>query len=98
MPPTGARARINLSWGSDTNLVTGGGDRFFDEMVHNRWRTIVKSAGNRNCGNTGGPGGTPDADVTSPGLAYNVITVGGLDDHGHRAVERRHDVRLLQLR
>jgi subtilisin family serine protease len=77
----GART-INLSWGSDTNLVTGGGDRFFDEMVHNRWRTIVKSAGNRNCGNTGGPGGMPDADVTNPGLAYNVITVGGLDDRG----------------
>ena len=77
----GART-INLSWGSDSNLVTGGGDRFFDEMVHNRWRTIVKSAGNRNCGNTGGPGGVPDADVTNPGLAYNVITVGGLDDQG----------------
>ena len=77
----GART-INLSWGSDTNLATGGGDRFFDEMVHNRWRTIVKSAGNRNCGNTGGPGGMPDADVTNPGLAYNVITVGGLDDQG----------------
>ena len=77
----GART-INLSWGSDTNLATGGGDRFFDEMVHNRWRTIVKSAGNRNCGNAGGPGGTPDADVTNPGLAYNVITVGGLDDQG----------------
>ena len=27
-------------------------------------------------------GRTPDADVTSPGLAYNVITVGGLDDAG----------------
>lgn len=71
----GART-INLSWGSDTNLATGGDDRFFDEMVHNRWRTVVKSAGNRNCAATG----TPDADVTSPGLAYNVITVGGLDD------------------
>ncbi|HEX4982721.1 MAG TPA: S8 family serine peptidase [Ilumatobacteraceae bacterium] len=77
----GART-INLSWGSDSNLTIGAGDRFFDEMVHNRWRTIVKSAGNRNCGNTGGPGGMPDADVTSPGLAYNVVTVGGLDDVG----------------
>jgi subtilisin family serine protease len=46
--------------------------------VHNRWRTIVKSAGNRNCSIAG----TPDADVTSPGLAYNVVTVGGLDDQG----------------
>ena len=77
----GART-INLSWGSDSNLAIGASDRFFDEMVHNRWRTIVKSAGNRNCGNTGGPGGTPDADVTSPGLGYNVVTVGGLDDMG----------------
>jgi subtilisin family serine protease len=73
----GART-INLSWGSDTNLTIGAGDRFFDEMVHNRWRTIVKSAGNRNCSIAG----TPDADVTSPGLAYNVVTVGGLDDQG----------------
>lgn len=77
----GART-INLSWGSDTNLTVGAGDRFVDEMVHNRWRTIVKSAGNRNCGNAGGPGGTPDADVTGPGLAYNIVTVGGLDDQG----------------
>jgi subtilisin family serine protease len=73
----GART-INLSWGSDTNLALGGDDRFFDDMVHSRWRTVVKSAGNRNCSSTG----TPDADVTSPGLAYNVVTVGGLDDAG----------------
>jgi hypothetical protein len=68
----GARA-LNLSWGSDTNLALGAGDRFYDDMVMNRARTVVKSAGNR----AGACAG--DGDVTSPGLAYNVITVGNVD-------------------
>jgi len=66
----GARA-LNLSWGSDTNLIPGADDRFYDNMVINQYRTVVKSAGNRGGG---------DNDVTSPGLAYNVITVGNFDD------------------
>lgn len=66
----GARA-LNLSWGRDTNLVPGANDRFYDDMVINRFRTVVKSAGNQGGG---------DNDVTSPGLAYNVITVGNFDD------------------
>lgn len=69
----GARA-INLSWGSDTALMLGADDRFFDDLVFNRWRTVVKSAGNESCTRTG--------NVTSPGLAYNVLTVGGLDHRG----------------
>jgi hypothetical protein len=65
----GARS-INLSWGSNTNLLLGANDRFYDTMVFNRFRTVVKSAGNRDvgCGLEG--------NVTSPGLGYNVITVG----------------------
>ena len=66
----GARA-INLSWGSDTNRILGPMDRFYDGIVINNFRTVVKSAGNR---------GYLDGDVTSPGLAYNVITVGNFDD------------------
>jgi hypothetical protein len=70
----GARV-LNLSWGSNTNLVPGANDRFYDDMVINRFRTIVKSAGNE-----GGPCGSGTGNVTSPGLAYNVITVGNFDD------------------
>lgn len=74
----GARA-INLSWGSDTALMLGADDRFFDDLVFNRWRTVVKSAGNENCTLNGNPA---TGNVTSPGLAYNVLTVGGLDHRG----------------
>jgi hypothetical protein len=68
----GART-VNLSWGSNTNLILGASDRFYDTMVYNQARTIVKSAGNRDagCGLEG--------NVTSPGLAYNVITVGNFN-------------------
>lgn len=69
-----ARA-INLSWGHDTDRVPDNDDRFYDDMVLNRCRTIVKSAGNQ-----AGSCGAGDGDVTSPGLAYNVITVGNFDD------------------
>jgi subtilisin family serine protease len=69
---------INLSWGGRHQndhlnpLVPGMNDRFYDNMVINRNITIVKSAGNRACGR--------DGNVTSPGLAYNIITVGNFDD------------------
>lgn len=66
---------INLSWGANTNLDLGGLDRFYDRMVLRRWRTIVKSAGNEPCR-------TGTGNVTSPGLAYNVITVGNFNDNG----------------
>lgn len=72
----GARA-LSLSWGLDTSLAVGATDRFFDDMTFNRWRTIAKSAGNRGAS----PNCFPNTNViTSPGLAYNVITVGGFDD------------------
>jgi hypothetical protein len=69
----GARA-INLSWGGSTSLFPGVVDRFFDDMVLNRHVFVVKSAGNR-AGVCQG-----DARLTSPGLAYNLVTVGGYDD------------------
>ncbi len=71
----GARA-LNLSWGSNTGLALGSNDRFYDNMVLNRARTVVKSAGNR------GPSCGFEGNVTSPGLAYNLITVGNFNDFG----------------
>jgi subtilisin family serine protease len=72
----GARI-LSLSWGDQVNSmrILSANDRFFDDMVFNRLRTVVKSAGNH--------GETDSEDigrVTSPGLAYNVLTVGGFDD------------------
>ena len=72
----GARA-INLSWGQASGNTPGPSDRFYDDLVFNRFRTITKSAGNR--GDNPGCVGR-DNMITSPGLAYNVITVGGIDD------------------
>jgi hypothetical protein len=66
---------INLSWGSNIGLTPGSNDRFYDDMVINRYRTIVKSAGNE-----AGPCNSGTGNVTSPGLAYNVITVGNFND------------------
>jgi hypothetical protein len=70
----GARV-LNLSWGSNTALVPGASDRFYDELVINRYVTVVKSAGNE-----AGPCRSGTGNVTSPGLAYNVLTVGNFDD------------------
>ena len=70
----GARA-LNLSWGSNIGLTPGANDRFYDDMVMNRARTVVKSAGNQN-----GSCGAGNGNVTSPGLAYNVTAVGNFDD------------------
>jgi len=67
----GARA-INLSIQNtiDSNRVLSSLDRFYDNMVQARRRTIVVAAGNR---------GAIDGDVTNPALAYNVISVGNYD-------------------
>jgi hypothetical protein len=72
----GARA-LNLSWGANIGLVPGANDRFYDDMVINRWRTVVKSAGNE-----AGPCGAGNGNVTSPGLGYNVLTVGNDNANG----------------
>lgn len=65
----GARS-FNLSFGQDTNRVPGVSDRFYDNLVISRRRTFVVAAGNE---------GQYDGDVLSPGLAYNVVTVGSYD-------------------
>lgn len=67
---------INNSWGSlpATNKPTAT-DKFFDTIVHNNWRVMVKSAGNE-----AGPCNSGTGKVTSPGLGYNMITVGNFDD------------------
>ena len=67
---------INCSFGFDTDLELDALDRYFDYVVRNCWVSITKSAGNR---------GGSDGDVTSPGLAWNVITVGGINDGGNSA-------------
>ncbi len=69
----GARA-LNLSWGADTDLALSVRDRYYDDAVLNGWRTVVAAAGNR---------GTLDGDVMSPGLAYNVLTLGAFNDRGN---------------
>lgn len=71
-----ARA-LNLSWGANLGLVPGANDRFYDYLVRNGRRTVVKSAGNE-----AGPCGSGTGNVTSPGLAYNVMTVGNFDALG----------------
>jgi hypothetical protein len=77
----GARA-ISMSWGLDAALQTGDTDRFYDDIVFNHWRTVIKSAGNRGCRIPGDPtSGAGSGMTTAPGLGYNVITVGGFDDH-----------------
>jgi len=48
-------------------------DRYYDYVSRHEFVTVVKSAGNR---------GTGDGRVTSPGLGYNVITVGSIFAHG----------------
>ncbi|NLE75223.1 MAG: S8 family serine peptidase [Chloroflexi bacterium] len=67
---------INASWGADNNRMLNYTDQEMDAYARNYGLLMVKSAGNR------GPGvGCPysDADVTNPGLGYNVLTVGNYD-------------------
>ena len=68
---------LNLSWGADLNLVPGANDRFYDTMAITRYRTVVAAAGNN--GAAGCVQGT-NGNVLSPGLAYNILTVGNFDD------------------
>lgn len=72
----GARA-INLSFTLGRSRRPNNTDRFFDDLVQNRWRTIVKSAGNE-----AGPCRSQTGNITHPGLGYNVLTVGAFDTRG----------------
>lgn len=69
---------LSNSWGDDTGLIFRGIDRYFDHVVWDNRKTVTVAAGN----NDSDPGciycGT--GNVYSPGLGYNVITVGGFDD------------------
>ena len=71
----GARI-INNSYFTDTTGAVSANDRHADGLVHNSWRLIVKSAGNRGGG---------DNRVTSPGLGYNVLAVGNVNLGGTSA-------------
>lgn len=73
----GARV-LNLSFGADTALAVGALERFYDDLVFNRRATVVVAAGN----DAAAPGcfGSGTGNVNSPGLAYNVLTVGAFDD------------------
>jgi subtilisin family serine protease len=72
----GARA-INISYGHDQDAgVPNGHARFFDGVVVNSWRTVVAAAGNE------APPCATSARIINPAVAYNLITVGALDDFG----------------
>jgi len=64
---------ISCSYGSNTNLNMALLDRFYDHVIWEHFRTVTKSAGNRACYYEG--------NVTSPGLGWNVLTVGGTNDN-----------------
>jgi hypothetical protein len=73
----GARA-FNLSFGRPTTgFVNNHESRYYDTLVYNRRRTVIVAAGN--AGTTGCSQGT-DGYVWTPGVAYNVITVGNFND------------------
>lgn len=59
---------LSCSFGHDNSLQLDEIDRYYDHVIWEHHRAVAKSAGNNN------------GNVTSPGLAYNVITVGGTDD------------------
>ncbi len=65
---------LSNSWGNDTNGILSGIDKYYDHVVWSDFRTVTISAGNN------APG--ENWRVVSPGLGYNVITVGGFEDKG----------------
>lgn len=65
---------LSLSFGIDTDLVMSSLDMYYDNVVWDHFRAVVKSAGNEVCR-------TGSGNVTSPGLGWNVITVGGINDN-----------------
>lgn len=66
----GARV-FNLSLGADSGRYVDTNARFYDDLVMNRYRTVVVAAGNE------GNGGN----VITPAVAYNIITVGSFYDN-----------------
>ncbi len=69
---------INMSaYQPESNTFYGNYAKWVDHIVYQHGVSWVKSAGNNG----------PDSYVTSPGNAYNVITVGGIDDKGTIATD-----------
>jgi hypothetical protein len=68
---------FNMSYGIGSGLAPSSHDKFYDDYFSTYFRTVVKSAGNQ--GGAGCAAGT-NGDVTHPGLGYNVLTVGNLND------------------
>ncbi len=66
---------LTNSYSNDTRGVLSGIDKYFDNVVWNYWRTVTVAAGNNYPGE--------NWRVTSPGLGFNVITVGGFEDKGN---------------
>lgn len=64
---------LNCSFGQNTDGVMGFWDQYYDHVVWHDRRLVVFASGNRNDLN-------PLSNVESPGLAYNVLTVGGIND------------------
>jgi hypothetical protein len=62
---------VNISGGFDTNGIYSTLDEYLDYVITNYDTPVVKSAGNEGDGN---------GYITSPGLAYNIITVGALEN------------------
>ena len=81
-PAGGDADIINASIGQDTATGSEEARRYFDTLVYEQGRLAVASAGNYT---TFG-----HWEIVSPGTAYNVLTVGGLDDRG--TVGRGDDV------
>ncbi|MCZ7385665.1 MAG: DUF2341 domain-containing protein [Candidatus Methanoperedens sp.] len=63
---------LSNSWGNNTDGTMSGIDKYFDHVVWEDGKTVTVAAGNNESGENG--------NVTSPGLGYNVITVGGFED------------------
>lgn len=66
---------INMSAGLSTTGEYSASDKWVDHIAHNHSVHFVKAAGNLNEENN------PNGFVTHPGLAYNAITVGAIDDN-----------------
>jgi serine protease AprX len=71
---SGARI-INYSFSVNSNGSLVALDRYVDYVVRNRGVTLMKSAGN-----IGSTCSGPSNNVTSPGIGWNMITVGSYDD------------------
>lgn len=68
---------ISCSFGGETGSRLGDMDQYLDHVVWSNHLTVVVAAGNPSINGNG--------NVWSPGLAYNVITVGAFDDRDSSA-------------